>query len=256
MTQWIRKNLNSENCYLSSKKSTNQQNAKDFQVVNNLHVCRGKADQNITNRQDESITITENGLEGLDRTQEADQNPGTNQGPSLGLRPSLGLQCMNHLVNLTKGCKDNWSTLQGQKGEVSSQSQQEQGAGGYRTHQIEGGEMSTYNQPQSLQSSQAQSQLHHMLMSRNLCQPQKAQLCELQNHAGHRFRVISESANLCGWKRSHVLNCGNQAISRQTKEALEREAKLFGQNRNSNRNYYYKSNDKRDSRHDYRSHNK
>ncbi|KAA6362046.1 MAG: hypothetical protein EZS28_042427, partial [Streblomastix strix] len=62
--------------------------------------------------------------------------------------------------------------------------------------------------------------------------------------AGHRFRVIRESANLYGWKRSHVLSGGNQAISRQTQEALEREAKLYSQNR-SNRNYDYKSNDKR-----------
>ncbi|KAA6395628.1 MAG: hypothetical protein EZS28_008852 [Streblomastix strix] len=154
MTQWIRKNLNCWNCYLSSRKSTNRQRAKDLQETNNLNIRRGKIDQNIINRQVEAISLTDNGLEGLGRTHEADQIIGANQGPSLSLVPSLGYYYTNHIVNLTKDCKGNWSTLQRQKAEVSSQSQQDQGAGDYRTLQIDDGEMGTYDQPRSLQNSQ------------------------------------------------------------------------------------------------------
>ncbi|KAA6393133.1 MAG: hypothetical protein EZS28_011342 [Streblomastix strix] len=74
--------------------------------------------------------------------------------------------------------------------------------------------------------------------------------------AGHRFRVIRESSNLYCWKRNHALNRGNQAVSQWTREALEREAKLYGKNQNNNLNCDNRSIERRGSRHDYRSHNK
>ncbi|KAA6393488.1 MAG: hypothetical protein EZS28_010991 [Streblomastix strix] len=98
ITRWTRKSLDNRNCCLSSRKSTNQQSAKDLQKANNLHVRQGKVDKNIMYLQDKAITTIGNGLEGLGRTQGADRIPGTGRGPSLGLGPglSLGLQYMNH----------------------------------------------------------------------------------------------------------------------------------------------------------------
>ncbi|KAA6395451.1 MAG: hypothetical protein EZS28_009022 [Streblomastix strix] len=97
MTQQIRKNSNSRNCCLSTNKPINRQSAKYPREASNLHVRRGKANQNIINHQDKAIIRTRNVLEDLGRTQEIDQIPGTGlcRGPNLGLGPSLGLQYTN-----------------------------------------------------------------------------------------------------------------------------------------------------------------
>ncbi|KAA6388536.1 MAG: hypothetical protein EZS28_015938 [Streblomastix strix] len=84
-------NLNSRNCRLSSRKSTNQQNAKDLQDANNLHVRRGKADRSIMYLQVKAITTIGNDLEGLGLTHGASRIRGTSLGQGLGPGQSLGL---------------------------------------------------------------------------------------------------------------------------------------------------------------------
>ncbi|KAA6393485.1 MAG: hypothetical protein EZS28_010988 [Streblomastix strix] len=221
--------------------------------TNNLHALRGKANKNIINHQYEAIISTRNVLEGLSRTQVADQIPGTGlcRGPGLGLGSGLERRSFKpesvrawsrwlhdaldrlwrdeHVWPISEPIEQSSIEQTSVFADVSKSLSAAEGSALGALKSVNGKESPTKHITDT----------YLMILS-----------------AGHRFRVIRESANLYGWKRSYVLKGVNQAISRQMQEPLEIESKLNGQNRKNYRNYDYKSNDRRGSRHDYRSHNK
>ncbi|KAA6367115.1 MAG: hypothetical protein EZS28_037359 [Streblomastix strix] len=233
---------------VDQKESRQQELLSELKEIDKSIKCKRSPESEQSSRSSRE----RNGLECLGRTQGADQIPGICQGPSLGLDPGPSVERRSFKPESVRA-RSRWL--------------QDALDRRWRDEHV-------LPPTEPIEQSSIEQTSAYADISKSLSAADGAALGALKSidrresptkhitdtylmilSAGHRFRVIRVSANLYGWKRSHVLSGGNEAISLQTHETLEREAKLYSQNRN-NRSYDYRSNDKRGSRHDYRSRNK